>query len=117
MSTAPAFPLGLYRSPFPEDQFTAVQFDKPRGLTGLQRLAFALIEDCFLAKRFALRNPHNVKGRKQCEKDLEWMDGADAPISFGDLCDRLGLDAATVRRQYAAISSGKKAFHKVSTFG
>jgi hypothetical protein len=117
VSTAPAFPIDLHVTPFSSEQFLTVQFYARPHLSGFQRLAWALIEDCFLARRFALRHPRDVRGRKQRERDEAWIDGAPAPILFADLCDLLGIPADTVRRRYFALTCGNRVRHKASTFG
>jgi hypothetical protein len=116
VSTAPAFPLDLGFSPFSEEQFAAVQFDKPRSLSGLQRLGWGILEDVFIARRHALRNPHDVRSQRQMEHDVAWLGGAEAPIGFQDLCDLLNVSASLVRQRYFALD-GHRLRHKLSTFG
>jgi hypothetical protein len=69
----------------------------------------------FLAKRFSLRHPRDVRGRKQRERDQAWIDGADAPILFEDLCDLLNIPADLIRRRYFTLDGRLR--HKVSTYG
>jgi hypothetical protein len=118
MSTAAdSFPLDLRVSPFHEEQFTRSQFDHPRSLSPEARVCWAILEDCFLARCHSLRHPKNLRSQHQRERDEDWINGADAPILFADLCDLLGIPADLVRRRYHALTRGQRVSHKASTFG
>jgi hypothetical protein len=116
VSTAPSFPLDLHASPFHAEEFIARQFDPSRSLSPAERLCWALLEDCFVFKRFALRHPQYVSALKQVARDLAWLNGAEAPILFADVCDALHLDPDRVRQRYFGLQNGR-ARHRAATFG
>jgi hypothetical protein len=117
MSTAPhLFPPDLHAPVLSGEEFVRAQFDASRQLSGAQRLGWALIEDAFLARRHALRNPHNRQSQRQMQRDMDWMfNGAVARIEFEDLMTMLGLPSDLVRERYLKVTGKVK--HKVSTFG
>jgi len=67
-------------------------------LSGESALMLAVLEDAIRCFQEHLRNPRN-NPRQLCAEAEEWIraDDWDWPVSFNNVCDRLGIDPGALR--------------------
>lgn len=79
-----------------------VQYIPRRPLAPTQRLALALLEDCFLAINQARKFLQSGRWRRVLADDIAWVSGSPAPLSFEMVCQSLNLSPDAVRAAYCA---------------
>jgi len=81
-------------------QIVPAQYHTAAPLTPMQRLAWALLEDCFTVKQFAEKYPRVHHWQRLVEADQAWLADEQAAVPFVTVCDLLGLNPGAVRRAY-----------------
>src|SRR5262245_22522461 len=87
-----------------EDLFVVPeQFQRaPGACPAVYRLCTALLEDLFVARRFAQRYPRSRYWQDVVAADRQWLAGAVAQVPFPTACDLLGLAPTLIQRAYFA---------------
>ncbi len=81
-------------------QIVPTQYHTAAQLTPMQRLAWALLGDCFTVKQFAQKYPRGRHWQRLVEADQAWLADEQAAVPFVTVCDLLGLNTDAVRRAY-----------------